>query len=116
MVVAWVSIASERKIHGRYSTRRNGGGGIVEGADTGGSGDGDFLQGVDAGSGFADVDEQFGSGGGGEAGGADCLWGDREGGAELGVLPRDCEVVAGIGRGRDAAGAIGKTGGNFPDA
>src|SRR5579859_1581489 len=116
MGVACVSMGAERENHGCYCTWGYGGGGIVEGAYSCGSGEGDFLQGVGAGSGFADVDEQLGSGGGGEAGGTDCLWGDWEGGAELGVLPRDCEVAAGAGCGRDAAGAIGKAGGNLSDA
>src|ERR1700731_3540762 len=104
MGVAWVSIAAERKIHGSNGAGRKGGGGIVEGAVSRGAGDSDFLQRVAAGSGFANVDEQFGSGGGGEAG------------AEWGMLSRHRAVAAGAGRGRDAAGAIGQAGGNFSDA
>src|ERR1700757_2566534 len=50
-----------------------GGVGIVEGTVSRGAGNGDFLQGVAAGSGAADVDEQSGPGSGREAAGADCL-------------------------------------------
>src|SRR5579871_1782375 len=42
-----------------------GGDGLVEGAVSGGAGNGDFVQGVAAGSGAADVDEQPRPGGGG---------------------------------------------------
>src|SRR4029077_7168146 len=106
--VAWVSMGAESEIHGRYGIGRKGGGRIVEGAVSRGAGDTDFLQRVAAGSGAADVDEQSGPGSGGEAAGADCLRRDGARGAELGMLPRHREVAARVGRGRDAAGAIGQ--------
>src|SRR5579859_894452 len=116
MRVAWVSMGAERKFHGSDGAEREGGGGRVEGAVSRGAGYGDFLQGVAAGSGVADVDEQPGSGGSGKTGRIDCVWPDGEGGEELGVLSRHCEVAAGVGGGRDSAGAIGQAGGNFSDA
>src|SRR4029077_13139492 len=73
--VVWVSMGAESEIYGCYGFGREGGGGIVEGAVSGSAGEAEFLQRVAAGSGAAHVNEQFGSGGGREAGGLDCLWG-----------------------------------------
>src|SRR5258708_36540586 len=106
----------ESEIHGRDGAGRKGGGGIAEGTVSRSAGDGDFLEGLEAGRGAADVDEQFGSRGGGEAAGADCLWRDRGGGAELGVFSRHRAVAARAGWGRNAAGAIRQAGGNFTHA
>src|SRR5260370_34142734 len=92
--VAWVSMSGGERIHERDGTGREGGGRIVEGAISRGAGDADFLQGLAAGSGFADVDEQFGSRGGREAGRTDCLRRDRARGEELGVLLCDCTSAA----------------------
>ena len=89
---------------------------VVEGAVSRGARDGDFLQGVAAGSGAADVDEQSGPGGGGESAGIGGVRRDGQGGAELGVLSRDCAIAEGVGDGRDVAGAVGEAGGGFSDA
>src|SRR6266481_6307507 len=96
--------------------RNGGGGGIVEGAISGGARDDDFVQGMAAGSGAADVDEQPRSGSGGEAGRAGGVRGDRQGGAKLGMFSCDCAFAEGAGGRRDAAGAIGEAGGNFSHA
>src|SRR5580704_13627017 len=81
---------------------------VVEGAISGGAGDGDFVQGVAAGGGAADVDEQPRPGGGGESSGFGGVWRDGEGGAELGVFSRDRSNAEGVGERRDAAGAVGE--------
>src|SRR5258708_9876300 len=109
----WFRSAAEREIHECNGAWESGGGGIEQRAVSGGAGDGDFLQGVAAGSGAPDVDEQSGSGGGGEAGGFGGVRWNRKSGAELGMFSRNCEIVAGIGERRNVAGAVGKTGGDF---
>src|SRR6266404_3704457 len=93
--MTWVSMGAESK--NRECDNIGRGSGIVQRAVSGGSWDGDFLQRVAARGGAADVDEQSGPGGGGEAAGADCLWRDGAGGAELGMLSCDCAVAAGAG-------------------
>src|SRR5258707_6209273 len=75
--VAWVSMSGGERIHEFDGTGREGGGRIVEGAISRGAWDAGFLQGMAAGSGFAYVDEQFGSRGCREAGRADRLWRNR---------------------------------------
>src|SRR5436305_1049712 len=74
---------------------------VESGAVSGGAGDGDFLQGLAAGSGAANVDEQFGSGSGGEAGRTGGVWGNGKSGAQLGMFSRDCEIAARIGERRN---------------
>src|SRR6267143_2667073 len=93
--MAWVSMGAESKNRERDHIGRRGR--DVQRAVSGGSGDGDFLQGVAAGGGAADVDEQSRSGSGGETAGADCLRRDGAGGAELGMLSCDCAFAAGTG-------------------
>src|SRR3979490_1655817 len=93
--MAWVSMGAESK--NRECDDIGRGSGIVQRAVSGGSGDGDFLQGMAAGGGAADVDEQSRSGGGGEASGADCAGWSGAGGPELGMLSCDCAVAAGAG-------------------
>src|SRR5216684_8699224 len=106
--MAWVSMGAETEIHECDGAWRKGGGGIVEGAVSRGAGDADFLQGMAAGSGVADVDEQSGSRSCREAGRTDRLWRNGACGEKLGVLPRHRAVAAGVSVGRDAAGAIGQ--------
>src|SRR5579859_2583818 len=86
-------------------------GGAVEGAVSGAARDRDFLQRLAAGSGAADADEQSGSGGCRAAGRFGRLWGNGQGGTELGKFSRDCEVAARACERRNSACAIGETGG-----
>src|SRR6266849_10634930 len=114
--MAWVSMGAETEIHECDGAWRKGGGGIVEGAISRGARDADFLQGLAAGSGVADVDEQFGSRSGREAARTNRLWWNGACGEELGVLLCDCTIAARAGGGRNAAGASRQAGGNFSDA
>src|SRR6202022_1828191 len=107
---------AESEIHGRDGIGRKGGGEIVEGAVSCSAGDGDFLQGLAAGSGAADVDEQSGPGSGREAAGADCLRRNGTGGEKLGMLSRYRAVAARAGGRRTPPGAIREAGGNFSHA
>src|SRR6266481_3784278 len=112
----WFRSASEREIQERDCARNSDRSGNGEGTFSRATGDADFLQGVAAGGGAADAAEQPRSGGGGEAGRAGGVRRDGEGGAELGMFSCDCAIAEDAGGGRDAAGAIGEAGGNFPDA
>src|SRR6266481_6950893 len=86
----------ERRESDEYA-ENSGRDGAFEGAVSRGARDGNFVQGMAAGSGASNADEQSRSGGRRKAGRSGGIRRHRKSGAQLGMFSCDCEIAARTG-------------------